>query len=59
MRMFILWVAVNHLCDTAYETPGIASANAGVDTTQRATGFYNSLLPQAGRSVYVAVGSRY
>ena len=52
-------LAVNNLFDTAYETPGIASANAGVDTTQRAAGYYNSLLPQAGRSVYVTVGRRY
>ncbi len=55
------WAAaltVNNLFDTGYETPGIASANAGTDTSQRATGYYNSVLPQAGRSAFVTLEYR-
>ncbi|RZU38176.1 iron complex outermembrane receptor protein [Fluviicoccus keumensis] len=54
-----LALTINNLGDAAYETPGIASADAGTDTSQRATGYYNSLLPQTGRSVYLSLGMTY
>ena len=48
--------SINNIFDTAYENTGIASANAGNDYNNRALGYYNSLLPQAGRSIYTTLG---
>lgn len=45
--------------DTGYEHPGIAYANAGDDTTQRSVGYYNSVLPQDGRSLYLSIGREF
>ncbi len=54
-----LAASVNNVFDTGYEHPGIAYANAGDDTTQRSVGYYNSVLPQDGRSLYLSIGREF
>ena len=41
---------INNLLDKNYFHPGGETANSGNDFTQRAVGYNNSLIPQAGRS---------
>lgn len=58
-RGWTLAASVNNVFDTGYEHPGIAYANAGDDTTQRSVGYYNSVLPQDGRSLYLSIGREF
>ncbi|MCP4150952.1 MAG: TonB-dependent receptor, partial [bacterium] len=58
---------VSNIFDTTYFHPGIRSANAGdepgyFDTGgvwQGSNGWYNSLLPQPGRTIYLSMQLKY
>jgi iron complex outermembrane receptor protein len=52
-------LGINNIFDAHYENPGIGAADAGIDDSQRAQGWFSSVLPQPGRSVYLSLGLRY
>lgn len=52
-------LGINNIFDAHYENPGIGAADAGIDDSQRALGWFSSVLPQPGRSVYLSLGLRY
>jgi iron complex outermembrane receptor protein len=58
-RSWTAALSVYNLGGAAYETPGIAAADAGTDTSQRAAGYYNSVLPQDGRTAYLSLSYRH
>jgi outer membrane receptor for ferrienterochelin and colicins len=58
-RSWTAALSIYNLGDAAYETPGIAAADAGTDTSQRAAGYYNSVLPQDGRTAYLSLSYRH
>ncbi len=46
---------VRNLFDEDYFGPGIGAADAGNDFSQRSLGYWNSLIPQPGRSIWLTL----
>jgi len=55
---YYVGLSVNNIFDAHYENPGIGAADAGTDDSQRARGWFSSVLPQPGRSVFLSAGLR-
>jgi iron complex outermembrane receptor protein len=52
-------LGIDNIFDAHYQHPGIGAADAGVDDSRRALGWFSSVLPQPGRSAYLSLGLRY
>lgn len=56
---YYVGLAINNIFAAHYQHPGIGAADAGIDDSQRALGWFSSVLPQPGRSAYLSLGLHY